>query len=58
MYNGSSIRDERAAVIAYRTDLTGGNAFVVDVWTQSDYRNQGIATTIMRMLIEPARQNL
>jgi ribosomal protein S18 acetylase RimI-like enzyme len=29
-----------------------GNAYVVDVWTQSGYRNQGIATEIMRRLIE------
>lgn len=29
-----------------------GNAFVIDVWTQSGYRNRGIATTIMRMLVD------
>jgi predicted GNAT family acetyltransferase len=28
------------------------NAYVVDVWTQSSYRRQGIATTLMRMLAE------
>ena len=28
-----------------------GNALVVDVWTHSNYRNRGIATTIMKMLI-------
>jgi predicted GNAT family acetyltransferase len=28
------------------------NAYVVDVWTQSGYRNRGIATTIMTMLID------
>lgn len=29
-----------------------GNAYVVDVWTQSDYRLQGIARRIMQMLID------
>ena len=29
-----------------------GNAYVIDVWTQSAYRNQGIARRIMRMLID------
>ena len=29
-----------------------GNAYVLDVWTHSGYRGQGIATTLMRMLIE------
>lgn len=28
-----------------------GNAYVIDVWTQSDYRNRGIATEVMRLLI-------
>jgi predicted GNAT family acetyltransferase len=28
------------------------NAYVVDVWTQSFYRRQGIATGMMRLLIE------
>ena len=28
-----------------------GNAFVVDVWTHSSYRNQRVATQIMQMLI-------
>ena len=28
------------------------NAYVVDVWTQSAYRRQGIASTLMRMLAE------
>ena len=27
-----------------------GNAYVIDVWTLSDYRNQGVATEIMRLL--------
>jgi predicted GNAT family acetyltransferase len=26
------------------------NAYVVDVWTQSEYRRRGIASTLMRML--------
>lgn len=29
-----------------------GNAYVVDVWTQSGYRRQGLARRIMRMLID------
>ncbi|MBL6690388.1 MAG: GNAT family N-acetyltransferase [Pseudomonadales bacterium] len=29
-----------------------GNAYVIDVWTQSTYRNQGIARTMMEMLLE------
>ena len=29
-----------------------GNAYVVDVWTQSAYRRQGIARRIMQMLID------
>ncbi len=29
-----------------------GNAFVIDVWTQGDYRSQGIASKIMRILID------
>ena len=29
-----------------------GNAFVIDVWTQGDYRSQGIASKIMGMLID------
>ena len=29
------------------------NAYVVDVWTQSNYRRQGIARTMMELLIEP-----
>jgi ribosomal protein S18 acetylase RimI-like enzyme len=28
------------------------NAYVVDVWTQSAYRRQGIASTLMRMLAD------
>jgi predicted GNAT family acetyltransferase len=28
------------------------NAYVVDVWTHSTYRRQGIATTLMRMLAD------
>lgn len=28
-----------------------GNAYVVDVWTQSDHRRQGVASKIMAMLI-------
>ena len=28
------------------------NAYVVDVWTNSDYRRQGIATEMMKMLLE------
>jgi ribosomal protein S18 acetylase RimI-like enzyme len=28
------------------------NAYVVDVWTQSRYRRQGIASTLMRMLAD------
>lgn len=49
-----------ASVIAYAADriigtvraLSDGvcNAYVVDVWTLSQYRNQGIASTMMKML--------
>ncbi len=28
------------------------NAYVVDVWTQSDYREQGIATEMMTLIID------
>jgi len=28
-----------------------GNAYIIDVWTQSRYRNRGIATEIMRLLM-------
>ena len=28
------------------------NAYVVDVWTKSDYRRRGIASTLMRMLAD------
>jgi predicted GNAT family acetyltransferase len=28
------------------------NAYVVDVWTKSDHRRQGIASTLMRMLAD------
>jgi predicted GNAT family acetyltransferase len=27
------------------------NAYIVDVWTHSDYRRRGIATTMMKMLL-------
>ena len=27
-----------------------GNAYLIDVWTQSGYRRQGIASTLIRML--------
>jgi predicted GNAT family acetyltransferase len=30
------------------------NAYVVDVWTKSDYRRQGIATALMRLLADAA----
>jgi ribosomal protein S18 acetylase RimI-like enzyme len=29
-----------------------GNAYAIDVWTQSDYRSQGIASKIMGLLLE------
>ena len=29
-----------------------GNAYVVDVWTQSAYRRKGVASTLMRMLTD------
>ncbi len=32
-----------------------GNASVIDVWTQSGYRKQGIARRIMRMLVDSVR---
>jgi predicted GNAT family acetyltransferase len=30
------------------------NAYVVDVWTKSEYRRRGIASTLMRMLADAA----
>ena len=29
-----------------------GNSYVIDVWTQSDCRNRGIASRIMQMLVD------
>ena len=53
-----------ATAIAYDDDsiigtarmLSDGvcNAYVVDVWTQSDYRGQGVATRMMQLLEECA----
>ncbi len=55
-----SFENSYAAVIAYAGGriigtvrvLSDGvcNAYVVDVWTLSNYRNQGVATAMMRML--------
>jgi predicted GNAT family acetyltransferase len=41
-------------VVGMARMLTDGvcNAYVVDVWTHSSYRRQGIASTMMRMLAE------
>jgi len=41
-------------VVAMARMLSDGvcNAYVVDVWTQSSYRRQGIASTLMRMLAD------
>ena len=33
------------------------NAYLVDVWTSFDYRRQGIATSMMRLLIERCRDS-
>ena len=55
---------ENSAVVAFARDgervigkaraLSDGvcNAYVVDVWTHSDYRRRGIATRLMRLLAE------
>lgn len=55
---------ENSAVVAFAWDgdrvigkaraLSDGvcNAYVVDVWTHSDYRRRGIATRLMRLLAE------
>ena len=55
---------ENSAVVAFARDgnriigkaraLSDGvcNAYVVDVWTHSDYRRRGIATGLMRLLEE------
>ena len=55
---------ENSAVVAFARDgervigkaraLSDGvcNAYVVDVWTHSDYRRRGIATQLMRLLEE------
>ena len=41
-------------VVAMARMLSDGvcNAYVVDVWTHSAYRRQGVASTLMRMLAE------
>lgn len=46
--------DETDRVIGTVRGLSDGvcNAYVVDVWTQSDYRRRGIATQMMRLLEE------
>jgi len=41
-------------VVGMARMLTDGvcNAYIVDVWTHSAYRRQGVASTLMRMLAE------
>lgn len=53
-----SFKNSYVSVIAYASDRIVGtvrvlsdgvcNAYVVDVWTLSDYRNQGVARTMMQ----------
>lgn len=55
-----SFQNSYAAVLAYDADRIVGtarvlsdgvcNAYIVDVWTLSDYRNRGIGRTMMSML--------
>ena len=57
-----SFENSRHVALAYDGDRcigTGralsddvGNAYVVDVWTQSGYRRRGIATELMRLLVD------
>ena len=58
----ASFQNSYAAVVAYDHDRIVGtarvlsdgicNAYIVDVWTLSDYRNQGIGRTMMTTLEE------
>ena len=58
----ASFQNSYAAVVAYDQDRIVGtarvlsdgicNAYIVDVWTLSDYRNQGIGQTMMTTLEE------
>lgn len=58
----TSFENSYAVCFAYYNDniigkarvLSDGvcNAYIVDVWTQSKYRKQGIATTIMKKLFD------
>jgi GNAT superfamily N-acetyltransferase len=58
----SSFRNSAVAVIAYADEriigtaraLSDGvcNAYVVDVWTDSDFRRQGVARGMMDLLLE------
>ena len=55
-----SFQNSYAAIVAYDADRIVGtarvlsdgvcNAYIVDVWTLSDYRNRGIGRTMMSML--------
>ena len=60
-----SFRNSAVPVIAYAGDriigtaraLSDGvcNAYVVDVWTDSAYRNQGVARTMLNLMLERLR---
>jgi len=59
----TSFTNSQSVCLAYADDRLVGtaralsddvcNAYVVDVWTHSDFRRQGIATHIMQRLLSP-----
>ena len=61
----ASFRNSAVPVIAYAGDriigtaraLSDGvcNAYIVDVWTDSAYRNQGVARTMLSLILEKLR---
>ena len=61
----ASFRNSAVPVIAYAGDriigtaraLSDGvcNAYIVDVWTDSAYRNQGVARTMLNLMLERLR---
>lgn len=59
----TSFANSQSVCLAYAEDRLIGtaralsdnvcNAYIVDVWTHSDFRRQGIATRILKLLIDP-----
>ncbi len=63
-YRRSFENSYAAVIVTYRDDLVGTaralsdgvcNAYIVDVWTHSAHRRQGIATRMMELLLEKLR---